>query len=100
MSGLGIDPTWLSIRQRGRCFDDPQLRTVMFPETSGKLGSIKSTADYHAKYDLARAICEACQIATECLEYALAAKEPFGMWGGLDPIERHHLVRPQQRKVS
>jgi WhiB family transcriptional regulator, redox-sensing transcriptional regulator len=42
--------------------------------------------------DEAKAICEMCSQRTQCLEFAIAAGERFGVWGGLTPQERRSLV--------
>ena len=36
----------------------------------------------------ARQICSRCPVRADCLAYALAAEEEFGIWGGLDQNER------------
>ena len=41
----------------------------------------------------ARAVCGACPVAAECLEYALAHDERFGIWGGTSERERQRLRR-------
>lgn len=51
-----------------------------FPEKGG------STRD-------AKRICESCEVAAQCLEYALANDERFGIWGGLSERERRRLRR-------
>lgn len=48
------------------------------------------------RYDPARAICATCPVRIECLEYALAIDESFGMWGGMSPKERN-AYREEQR---
>jgi WhiB family transcriptional regulator, redox-sensing transcriptional regulator len=48
----------------------------------------------------ARRICVRCPVHAECLEYALAAGEEFGVWGGLDPHERKNLARHRKRLRS
>jgi WhiB family transcriptional regulator, redox-sensing transcriptional regulator len=40
----------------------------------------------------AKAICAACPVRRECLEYALRIKEPHGIWGGLNELERKILL--------
>lgn len=35
-------------------------------------------------------ICAACDIKSECAEYAIHT-EPYGFWGGLTAIERHQI---------
>lgn len=41
----------------------------------------------------AKIICSLCPFKRECLDYALAAKEPFGVWGGLTVSERNTLLK-------
>lgn len=56
---------------------DPE---AFFPEKGG------STRD-------AKRICAECTVRTECLEYALANDERFGIWGGLSERERRKYRR-------
>jgi WhiB family redox-sensing transcriptional regulator len=47
------------------------------------------TRDERAERELqAKAICESCPVRQPCLEFALASREPFGIWGGLTEQER------------
>lgn len=39
----------------------------------------------------AKRICQACPVRDECLEYALANDERFGIWGGLSERERRRI---------
>lgn len=39
----------------------------------------------------ARRVCEACEVRSECLAYALAVPETDGVWGGLTYRERRKL---------
>jgi WhiB family transcriptional regulator, redox-sensing transcriptional regulator len=41
----------------------------------------------------AKKICTDCEVKAECLEYALANDERFGIWGGLSERERRRLRR-------
>lgn len=41
----------------------------------------------------AKRICQACGVRDECLEYALAHDERFGIWGGLSERERRRLKK-------
>ncbi|GAB4915373.1 hypothetical protein MAHJHV30_45200 [Mycobacterium avium subsp. hominissuis] len=59
------------------CQTDPE---AFFPEKGG------STRE-------AKRICQGCEVKTECLEYALAHDERFGIWGGLSERERRRLRR-------
>jgi WhiB family redox-sensing transcriptional regulator len=54
---------------------DPE---AFFPEKGG------STRD-------AKKVCGACNVKAQCLEYALANDERFGIWGGLSERERRRL---------
>ena len=56
---------------------DPE---AFFPEKGG------STRD-------AKRICTSCEVKAECLDYALANDERFGIWGGLSERERRRLRR-------
>ncbi|MCI1747537.1 MAG: WhiB family transcriptional regulator [Acidipropionibacterium sp.] len=39
----------------------------------------------------AKRICEHCEVRAECLDYALANDERFGIWGGLSEMERRRI---------
>jgi WhiB family redox-sensing transcriptional regulator len=41
----------------------------------------------------AKRVCRACEVRTECLEYALEHDERFGIWGGMSERERRRLKR-------
>jgi hypothetical protein len=41
----------------------------------------------------AKKICTGCEVKAQCLEYALANDERFGIWGGLSERERRRLRR-------
>ena len=41
----------------------------------------------------AKAYCARCAVCEPCLEYALAIREPHGVWGGLNETERRQLLR-------
>ncbi len=36
----------------------------------------------------AKAVCNGCPVLDNCLRWALAAREPYGVWGGLSTEER------------
>jgi WhiB family redox-sensing transcriptional regulator len=46
----------------------------------------------------AKAYCRVCSVRQQCLEYALRIREPHGIWGGLNEMERRQLLR--QRHVT
>lgn len=43
--------------------------------------------------DSAKRVCVTCSVRLECLEYALANGERYGIWGGLTERERTRLRR-------
>jgi WhiB family redox-sensing transcriptional regulator len=68
-------PDW---QERALCAQtDPE---AFFPEKGG------STRE-------AKRICAGCEVRAECLDYALAQDERFGIWGGLSERERRRLRR-------
>ena len=40
----------------------------------------------------AKEICTTCSVRRDCLDYALAIREPHGIWGGLNELERKQLL--------
>jgi WhiB family transcriptional regulator, redox-sensing transcriptional regulator len=42
----------------------------------------------------AKAICRDCSVHESCLEYSLKIREPHGIWGGLNELERRQLLDP------
>jgi len=87
-----VDPVYLGVPGVRRNDDDEALAwqaealcaqtdpEAFFPEKGG------STRE-------AKRICEGCEVRSECLDYALANDERFGIWGGLSERERRKLRR-------
>ncbi|HYX97247.1 WhiB family transcriptional regulator [Geodermatophilus sp. SYSU D00779] len=81
MSPAG-DASW---RLEALCAEtDPE---AFFPEKGG------STRD-------AKRVCSGCTVRAECLEFALANDERFGIWGGLSERERRRLRLQQRTHLS
>ena len=40
----------------------------------------------------AKQVCAGCSVLVECRDYALATRQPFGVWGGLDEQERRAVL--------
>ena len=77
-AGWGDDEGPLSWQDRALCAQtDPE---AFFPEKGG------STRE-------AKRVCTSCDVRADCLEYALAHDERFGIWGGLSERERRKLKR-------
>ena len=76
--GLVAEDEEESWQDRALCAQtDPE---AFFPEKGG------STRE-------AKKICTGCEVKAECLEYALANDERFGIWGGLSERERRRIKR-------
>jgi len=45
-------------------------------------------ADREKRISAAKKICRHCPALTACLDHALRAREPYGIWGGLSEDER------------
>jgi len=54
-------------------------------------GPWDSDDETNNSYREARRVCRVCPVAAECLEWALANDERYGMWGGMTPAERRGL---------
>ena len=91
VEGVENEPVWIGLRSRPEDFsDEGELGwqtdalcaqtdpEAFFPEKGG------STRD-------AKKVCGACNVKAQCLEYALANDERFGIWGGLSERERRRL---------
>lgn len=55
-----------------------------------------STPDIRA----AKAYCSDCPLIEECGAYAIAAREPYGVWGGMDAAERHRVRRNEVQRAA
>ncbi|MGX7827770.1 WhiB family transcriptional regulator [Actinokineospora sp. 24-640] len=76
--GFGDEAEEQEWQERALCAQtDPE---AFFPEKGG------STRE-------AKRICLGCEVRAECLEYALAHDERFGIWGGLSERERRKLKK-------
>ena len=45
-----------------------------------------------ARENRAKAICATCPVRQPCLDYALRIREPHGIWGGLNEVERKQVL--------
>jgi WhiB family transcriptional regulator, redox-sensing transcriptional regulator len=45
-----------------------------------------------AREDRAKSICATCPVRRPCLDYALRIREPHGIWGGLNEVERKQAL--------
>jgi len=42
--------------------------------------------------DQAKSVCAVCPVREQCLSFALATREPHGIWGGTNEAERRRLL--------
>jgi WhiB family redox-sensing transcriptional regulator len=48
----------------------------------------------------AKAICAACPVRAQCLEWSLTTCQDAGVWGGLDEEERREIRRARRRAAG
>ena len=48
----------------------------------------------------AKSVCRSCEVRVDCLEYALAHGEKFGIWGGLSERERRRVRLARRAPLS
>lgn len=82
MSLQRVDDLWqLKAACRG-----PQA-AVFFPPTHFERKDEKEEREARAK-----SICATCGVRKQCLDYAIRIREPHGIWGGLNELERKQLL--------
>ncbi len=80
---LAAEPVW---RSDARC---RQENAVHFYAPA----HFERRDEKRAREGAARALCRACPVQPDCLEYSLLVQEPHGIWGGLNEQERRRLLR-------
>ena len=92
-SSLGAGPAALT---------NEELQNFVASPLAGCAGTLEPDEWYpiaakpaRARVEAARAlaVCAACPVRAECLEYALDAREAYGIWGGMTELERRALLR-------
>jgi len=63
------------------------LPTEMFFHPDGERGPRRRAREIAAK-----AVCASCPVIAQCRAHALAAQEPYGIWGGLTEDERLEII--------
>ena len=82
----------MSIRQADDLWQDKAAcrgphASIFFPP-----GHFETKAEKEARELKAKAICSGCAVRQPCLDYALRIREPHGIWGGLNEVERKQLL--------
>lgn len=73
-------------RAQASCLDYPALLFFGVDDS-------ETPAERRVREERAKRVCRPCRVRQECLEYALQAKEPYGIWGGLTELERKARLR-------
>jgi WhiB family redox-sensing transcriptional regulator len=71
-----------------RCAQRDQDPELWFPANGNR-----------ATAERAKAICRICPVRSACLEWAMAANERTGIWGGTTPNERRALRRTDAKAL-
>jgi WhiB family redox-sensing transcriptional regulator len=82
MSALRVDETW---QTKAAC-RGPQA-AVFVPPSQFERKDEKLEREERAKE-----ICQGCSVREPCLDYAVSIREPHGIWGGLNELERKQLL--------
>ena len=94
---LALTPDHDDWRRNAACRDSPP--ETMFPHSGYKDGRLTRAGAANAIAG-AKAICERCPVAVECLTFALEHDERFGIWGGLTEDERAAMHRRRGREEA
>ena len=86
MSAQRVDDDW---QLRAAC-RGPQA-TVFFPPGTFERKEEKLNREVRAKE-----ICRTCPVKRSCLDYAISIREPHGIWGGLNEVERKAILEKSQ----
>lgn len=82
LSQVPADATW-EWQEVGACREaDPEL----FFHPQNERGLARLRRDRAAK-----AVCARCDQRIDCADYAIRAREPYGVWGGLTEEERERI---------
>lgn len=73
--------------------DLPTQRWMARAACAGHDTQVWFSEDPGGVYRQARAVCADCPVRAACLDWALATKVDYGLWGGLNPDERRRIRR-------
>jgi WhiB family transcriptional regulator, redox-sensing transcriptional regulator len=85
------DVWYSSIRPAGDWIDQAACRhsnlATFFPAVGDRRAYLNAVA-----------VCEMCPVRRQCLDYAVANRIKFGVWGGLNEDRRRKLRNPQRAR--
>lgn len=82
MSSQRVDELW---QERAAC-RGPQS-AAFFPPSH-----LERKEEREVRERRAKAICAVCPVRRACLDYAIRIREPHGIWGGLNELERKQVI--------
>ena len=56
-------------------------------------GHFERKPEKDAREAVARQLCAICPVIETCAEYAIRIREPHGIWGGMNELERRRVIR-------
>jgi WhiB family redox-sensing transcriptional regulator len=69
--------------------------SALFFHPEGERGSSRA-----ARETAAKKVCRTCPVVRDCLEHALATREPYGVWGGMSETERAEVLAGRRLPVA
>lgn len=89
LAQVPLDSKW-HWQERGLCRSaDP----LLFFHPQNERGSSRVRRDQSAKR-----VCASCPVRLECADYAIRAREPYGVWGGLSEDDREQIFRRMEAR--
>ena len=82
LAQVPVGATWFW-QEKGACRD---ADTTLFFHPQNERGLSRLRRDRAAK-----AVCARCPVIAECADYAIRAREPYGVWGGMTEEERERI---------
>ena len=71
-----------------------EMDSAVFFHPENERGPARAGREAHAKQ-----ICRSCPVIQQCRAHSLAAREPYGVWGGMSESERDEIIRAQDRTL-
>lgn len=90
-SGDGVE--WMSHPERNCASGHPDDWFPAMAEDNGP--PVGKTQRSRNRVRMARALCDGCPVAVQCLQHALDNDERHGVWGGTTPRQRADMLGRQ-----
>lgn len=92
------DPEW---KEQGNCAGTGVYRIFFPTHGSGedlRRGRPPKDRPKNDPFLPAKKVCARCVVIAQCLDYAIETNQEYGVWGGLDPVERRKVRRRKLRE--